>query len=55
MSVVLLALLAATVAVAVGLIAAMFVQNKPWWGAMALGLLLGPGTVLTFVYAALAI
>ncbi len=53
MSVVLLVLLAATAASAVGLFAAMFVHDKPLWGAMALGLLLGPGTALTFLYVTL--
>lgn len=53
MSVVVLVLTFAVVAVAAGLFVAMFVKDKPFYGVLALGLLLGPGTALTFTYVAL--
>lgn len=54
MSVVVLVLLFALVAGVVGSMVAMFVKDKPWYGAMGLCALLGPGIVLTFLYVALA-
>lgn len=54
MSVVVLVLLIAVVAATVGLMVAMHVKDKPWYGAMALCLLIGAGTVLTFLYVAVA-
>lgn len=54
MSVVAMVLLAATVIVSIGLLVAMFTRNKPLYGALGVCLLSGPGTVLTFVYIALA-
>ncbi|MGH3875586.1 MAG: hypothetical protein ACRDSK_00965 [Actinophytocola sp.] len=54
MSVVLLVLLVATVIVSVGLLASMYVKDEPFHGAMGLCLLLGLGTVLAFLYAAVA-
>jgi hypothetical protein len=50
MSVVVLALLFAVVVATVGLMVAMFVKDEPWYGAMGLCLLIGVGTVLTFLY-----
>jgi predicted RND superfamily exporter protein len=54
MSVVVLALLCAVVVTVAGFLVAMFVRDRPSYGAMGLLLLLGPGTVLPFVYVALA-
>lgn len=52
MSVVLFVLLTATVLAAVALLVSMYVKNKPLSGAIAIGLLLGPGTVLAFLLTA---
>jgi hypothetical protein len=54
MSVVVLTLIAATTLVALGLLAAMYVKDKPWYGAIALGLLLAPVTILAFTYLVVA-
>lgn len=54
MSVVVLVLGLAVVAAAVGLLIAMYARDKPFYGVVALGVLLGPGTVLAFTYVALA-
>jgi hypothetical protein len=53
MSFVVLALAFAVFAAAVGLLVAMYVKDKPFYGAAAVGMLLGPGTVLAFTYIAL--
>ena len=50
MSVVVLVLLAAVVAAALGLLAAMVVKDRPLYGVYALCALMGPGTVLGFTY-----
>jgi hypothetical protein len=50
MSVVVLVLILAVVAVAVGLLVAMFARDKPFYGVVALGILLAPATVLAFTY-----
>jgi hypothetical protein len=54
MSVAVLILLAATVVAAIGLLVTMFARKEPYYGAMGLFVLIGPSTVLTFVYVALA-
>jgi hypothetical protein len=54
MSVVLLVLLAASVATAIGLQVAMLVMNRPFYGMVGIGVLLGPSTILTFTHIALA-
>lgn len=54
MSVVVMVLLIATILVAIALLAAMFVQDKPFYGAIATLILVGPGSVLTFMYFSLA-
>ena len=54
MSSVVLALLCAVVLAVIGALVAMFVKDEPFYGAMGVCVLLGPGVVLTFVYAALA-
>ncbi len=54
MSVVLLVLLFAVVVVVAGAMAAMFVKDKPFYGAVGICVLCGPGTLLTFLYVALA-
>jgi len=53
MSLAVLVLTLAVLAAAVGLLVAMFVRDKPFYGVVALGVLLGPGTVLAFTYVAL--
>jgi hypothetical protein len=53
MSVVLLTLLAATVVAALVLLVAMLVKDKPFYGAMGVCVLAGPGTVLAFMHLAL--
>ena len=50
MSVVVLALLCAVVVAVAGFLVAMFVRDKPAYGAVGVLVLLGPGTVLPFVY-----
>jgi hypothetical protein len=47
-------LLAATIVAAVGLHVAMLVMNRPFYGMVGIGVLLGPATVLTFVHVAIA-
>ena len=54
MSVVVLTLLTASTAAAIALLAAMYVKDKPLYGAAALGLLLAPVTVLAFTYLVVA-
>lgn len=54
MSVVVLVLFLAVVVAVAGAMVAMFVKDKPFYGAMGLCVLLGPGTVLAFLYLALA-
>ncbi|MFD0200249.1 MULTISPECIES: hypothetical protein [Saccharothrix] len=49
-SVVLLALMIGAAAAAVGLMVAMYAKDKPFYGVIALGLLTGPGSVLSFAY-----
>jgi hypothetical protein len=49
-SVAVLAFLIAVITGGVALLAAMYVKNKPFYGAMGLCLLSGPGSILTFVY-----
>ncbi|WP_168211481.1 hypothetical protein [Actinosynnema sp. ALI-1.44] len=53
MSVVVLVLLIALVIAVVGLLGVMVVKDKPLLGAVALGVLLLPGTVLSLAYAAM--
>jgi tRNA-binding EMAP/Myf-like protein len=53
MSLVVLVLTLAAVAAAVGLLVAMYLKDKPFYGVVAMGMLLGPGTVLAFTYVAL--
>jgi hypothetical protein len=55
MSVVALTLLTVMILAAIGLLAAMYVKDKPWYGALSLFLLLGPATVLAFVYVTLTL
>jgi hypothetical protein len=54
MSVAVLVLALAVVAAAVVLLAAMVVKDRPFYGVVAMGALLGPGTILAFTYVALA-
>ena len=54
MSVVVLLLLLAAVVTAIGLLVAMYVKDKPLYGAMAVGLVTGPCAVLAFVHVAVA-
>lgn len=54
MSVVVLALLIAVVMAVGGLLVAMYVKNKPLYGALGLCVLLGPGILLSFLYVVLA-
>ena len=54
MSVVVLVLLIAAVAAGAGLQVAMFVMNRPYYGALGIGVLLGPATVLAFTHLAVA-
>lgn len=54
MSVVVLVLLAAVVMAAVGLLVAMFVKDRPLYGALSIFVLAGPATVLAFVHLATA-
>jgi hypothetical protein len=54
MSVVVLILLFAMAAAAVALLVAMYVKDKPLYGAMAVGLVTGPCAVLAFVHVAVA-
>jgi hypothetical protein len=54
MSIVVLVLTLAVIAAAVGLLVAMYGRNKPFYGVVALGLLLGPATILAFTYLTVA-
>jgi hypothetical protein len=54
MSVVVLVLLAASVAAGAGLQVAMLVRNRPFYGMVGIGVLLGPSTILTFTHLAIA-
>jgi hypothetical protein len=54
MSVVVLLLLILVVLSAGGLLVAMFLKNKPLYGAVGVSVLLGPATVLAFVYTVIA-
>jgi len=54
MSVVVLMLLCATVVAAIGLLVAMFIKDRPFYGAMSVCLIAGPCSVLAFVYVAVA-
>ncbi|GAA1354116.1 hypothetical protein GCM10009660_54610 [Catellatospora bangladeshensis] len=49
-----LVLLAATVLAAAGLMVAMFVKDEPFYGAVGLGVLSGPGSVMALVHLAVA-
>jgi hypothetical protein len=42
--------LIAVIIAVVALMAAMYVKDKPFYGAMGVCLLSGPGSILTFVY-----
>jgi hypothetical protein len=53
MSTVVLVLTLAVFVATVGLLVAMHTKDKPIYGAAAMGVLLGPGTVLAFTYVAL--
>ncbi|HEY7596078.1 MAG TPA: hypothetical protein VH969_23245 [Actinophytocola sp.] len=53
-SVAVLVFLVVAIATSVGLVTMMFVKNKPFYGAIGLCLLSGPGSVLTFVYLAVS-
>jgi hypothetical protein len=53
MSVVVLVLFFAVVVAVVGAMVVMFVKDKPFYGAIGVGVLAGPGTVLAFLYMAL--
>lgn len=53
MSVVVLALLITVIAAVVGAMVAMFVKDEPFYGAMGICALAGPGTLLTALYVAL--
>ena len=54
MSVVVLVLLFAMVVSAIGLLVAMYVKDKPLYGAMAVGMVTGPCAVLAFLHLAVA-
>ncbi len=54
MSVVVLVLLLAVVVAVIGALVAMLVKDKPFYGAMGLCVLFGPGVLLAFLYVALA-
>ncbi|NUT94047.1 MAG: hypothetical protein HOY78_18700 [Saccharothrix sp.] len=53
-AVVVLVLFAVVVLAAVALMVRMFVKNDPFWGAVALGVLVGPGTALSLAYLGVA-
>jgi hypothetical protein len=53
-SVVVLVLLIISLVAAIGLQAAMFVFNRPFYGMLGIGVLLGPSTILTFTHVAMA-
>lgn len=50
MSVVVLALLFVVVVILAGSLVRMYVEDKPFYGVVGLLVLVGPGTVLTFLY-----
>lgn len=54
MSVLVMVLLIGTILATIALLAAMFVQDKPFYGAIATLFLVGPGSVLAFLYYSLA-
>lgn len=54
MSVVVLALLIITVVAAIALLVAMYTKDKPLYGAMSVGVLAGPATILAFVHLVVA-
>lgn len=54
MSVVVLALWFAVVVAVIGAMVAMYVKDEPFYGAMGLCVLISLGTVLTFLYVAVA-
>lgn len=54
MSVVVMVLLIGTILATIALLAAMFVQDKPLYGAIAILVLGGPSSVLAFLYYSLA-
>jgi hypothetical protein len=54
MSVVALVLFFAVVLIVAAAMVAMYVKDKPFYGAMGICVLSGPGTVLAFLYLALA-
>ncbi len=54
MSVVVLVLFFAAVVAAIGLLVAMYAKDRPFYGAVALGLLAGPGAVLAFLHLVVA-
>lgn len=54
MSIVVLVLTIAVVLAAVGLLVGMYTRNKPFYGVVALCALLGPGTILAFLYLTVA-
>ena len=54
MSVVVLVLFFAAVAAAVALLVTMYAKDKPFYGAVAVGLLTGPCAVLAFLHLAVA-
>jgi hypothetical protein len=53
-SVVVFVLLIAAVAAGAALQVAMFVRNRPFYGALGIGVLLGPATILAFTHIAVA-
>jgi hypothetical protein len=53
MSVVVLALLFVVIVAVAGAMVVMLIKDEPFYGAMGLCLLIGLGTVLTFLYVAL--
>ncbi len=54
MSVVVLVLCFAAAVAAFGLLVAMYAKDKPFYGAVAVGLVTGPGAVLAFLHLAVA-
>jgi hypothetical protein len=54
MSIVVLVLTLVVVVAAVGLLVAMYARSKPFYGVVALGILLGPATILAFTYLTVA-
>ncbi|TDV35307.1 hypothetical protein [Actinophytocola oryzae] len=54
MSLVVLVLALAVLAASLGMLVAMYVKDKPIYGVVSLGMLLGPGTILAFTYVTIA-